>query len=80
MNKRSKDLWIVVVGDTFYPSIFHFENEEEATEHFKRIKEEKYYDFIHIAKVKDTLIDSEESGERREHLSSISLDEWDIDW
>lgn len=50
-------MWIVVVADHYYPSVFHFDSEEEA---IKSYKKERYMGFaVHLAKVEKSKFDKE---------------------
>lgn len=66
-------MWAVIIIDTYYPSLYHFETEEEARKCFEKHKE----DFnVHLAKVEETMIHEDE-------LSSIKKNDilsYDVDW
>ncbi|POI16642.1 hypothetical protein C2145_11190 [Bacillus velezensis] len=46
-------MWIVIVVAHYYPSVFHFDNEEEARKCYEKNKEELYTGHaIHFVEVK----------------------------
>ena len=50
-------MWIVVVVDHYYPSVFHFDNEDEAKESYEK---ERHMGFaVHLAKVEQSKFDKE---------------------
>lgn len=50
-------MWIVVVVDNYYPSVFHFDNEEEARKSYE--KERFMGHAVHLAEVKESKFDKE---------------------
>jgi len=45
-------MWIVVVVDNYYPSVFHFKDEEEARKSYE--KERYMGHVVHLAEVKES--------------------------
>lgn len=70
-------MWIVVVVDSYYPSVFHFDDEVEAKKAYEKYKNHRIV--THFAKVEDYCFDEEIT----EDFSNIKLDDvktWDVDW
>lgn len=50
-------MWIVVVVDNFYPSVYHFDNKEDAIRSYN--KERSMGHIIHLAEVKDSKVNED---------------------
>jgi hypothetical protein len=66
-------MWLVVVVENYYPSVLHYDSEEEARESFERNKSEGYV--THIAKVSETYINPDEADGRASKDNC-----WDVEW
>ncbi|MBX0320268.1 hypothetical protein [Shouchella clausii] len=77
---RESDMWIVVVVDQYYPSVFHFDNEEEAKTSYLKKRSMGYA--VHLAKVTHTKLDIDEF-ERMinfDELDGTHVESLDVNW
>lgn len=61
----NEDMWIVVIVDEFYPSVYHFKEQEEAKHFYGKVNNMKRGHVVHLAKVKESCVDKEELDERQ---------------
>lgn len=68
-------MWIVVVIETYYPSVLHFENEDLAKEAYEKHKNKKAV--VHMAEVKSTTFNEElaETDMKEKYLKT-----WNVEW
>lgn len=69
-------MWIVVVVEEHYPSVFHFDNEVEAKKAYEKYKDDRA--IVHIAEVKDTSF-NEESYDNS-HKNKDDVKTWNVEW
>lgn len=66
-------MWIVVVVQSHYPSVFHFDEEGEARESYDQSKE--YGHVVHLAKVLDSDYCYDFKNIDKEDIKTL-----DVDW
>lgn len=72
-------MWIVVVGEEHYPSIFHFKTKQEAEICFKKNKNAGA--FVHMAEVSITsFVDEYEHTDVQEYKKTFNPEKLDIEW
>lgn len=69
------NMWIVVVVDEHYPSVFHFKNEEDARESYE--KERGMGFIVHLAEVKDSKIDHNNTSY---NFDEDNIESYDVEW
>lgn len=65
---NTKELWIVVVVDHYYPSVLHFTDENEARKEYERYNESETA--VHLAKVEDATYMTKE-GDFSENIEPV---------
>lgn len=66
-------MWIVVVAEYYYPSVFHFDNEVEARKCYEKNKGARV---VHIAKVEESDYCKEDVSE--EDIKDV--ERLDVEW
>lgn len=70
-------MWIVVILDTFYPSIYHFDDEAQATSFYHRMKDNGYGHAVHLSEVKTVTVTDEEKERKFDEGNVEALNvEW----
>jgi len=67
-------MWIVTIIESHYPSVFHFEEREDAENYFDfLIQNEEYKDITHLAKVERTVSNAP-------MITGENINDFDVNW